>query len=56
MSYFDLWSVTETGVRVPVGSSSPKEPPADDVERFLAMLRFDSREKLKELPNLNLDV
>jgi hypothetical protein len=24
-----------------------KEPPTDDVERFLAMLRFDSREKLK---------
>ena len=31
------------------------EPPTDDVERFLAMLRFDSREKLKELPNLNLE-
>jgi hypothetical protein len=26
------------------------EPPTDDVERFLAMLRFPSREKLKDLP------
>ena len=43
-------------VRVPGRSSTLKEPPTDDVERFLAMLRFDSREKLKELPNLNLDV
>jgi len=24
-----------------------KEPPTDNVERFLAMLRFDSREKIK---------
>jgi site-specific DNA recombinase len=43
-------------VTVACGSSTQKEPPTDDVERFLAMLRFDSREKLKELPNLNLDV
>jgi hypothetical protein len=27
-----------------------KEPPTSDVERFLAMLRFDSREKLKDFP------
>jgi hypothetical protein len=39
-------------VRIPVGSSTLKELPTDDVERFLAMLRFDSREKLKELPDL----
>ena len=31
------------------GSSTLKEPPTDDVERFLAMLRFDSREKLEDL-------
>jgi len=26
------------------------EPPTDDVERFLVMLRFDAREKLENLP------
>ena len=36
-------------VRVPVGSLTLKEPPTDDVERFLAMLRFDSKGKLEEL-------
>jgi hypothetical protein len=29
--------------------SEKKEPPTNNVERFLAMLRFDSREKLKDL-------
>ena len=27
-----------------------KEPPTEDVERFLAKLRFDSRGKLKDFP------
>jgi hypothetical protein len=26
------------------------EPPTDNVERFLVMLRFEAREKLKEYP------
>ena len=33
-------------VRYPL--SDEKEPPTDNVERFLFMLRFDSREKLKD--------
>jgi hypothetical protein len=30
---------------VPLGASISQEPPTDNVERFLSMLRFDSREK-----------
>ena len=37
-------------VRVLASLSDKKEPPKIDVERFLAMLRSDSREKLKDLP------
>jgi hypothetical protein len=32
-----------------VGASDPKKPPTDDVERFLSMLRFDSKKKLGDL-------
>jgi len=34
---------------VRLGSSDTKRPPTDDVERFLSMIRFDSREKLHDL-------
>ncbi len=40
----------KTGVRVPVGAQLE---PLNDVERFLSMLRFDSREKLDQL-DINL--
>ena len=43
---FHKWKIR---VRISVGSSDPKEPLTDDVERFLSMLRFDSREKLDVL-------
>ena len=39
----------KTGVRVSVGASVSQKPPTQDVERFLSMLRFDSREKLNTL-------
>ena len=39
----------KTGVRVPLGASDPKMPPTDNVERFLSMLRFDSKGMLAEL-------
>jgi hypothetical protein len=32
-----------------VGASDPKRPPTDDVERFLSMLRFDSKGKIEDL-------
>jgi hypothetical protein len=35
-------------VRVLAPLSDQKEPPTEDVERFLSMIRFDSREKMKE--------
>lgn len=38
-----------TGVRIPVGASISRKPPADDVERFLSMLRPDSKEKVNAL-------
>lgn len=44
----------KTGVRVPVGAQILKNRSVDDVERFLSMLRFDSREKLDQL-NLEMD-
>ena len=34
-------------VRVQTPLSDKKEPPTNNVERFLAMLRFDSKEKIK---------
>jgi hypothetical protein len=34
---------------VRLGSYASKRPPTDDVERFLTLLRFYSREKLQEL-------
>jgi hypothetical protein len=37
-------------VRVLAPLLEKKKPPTDDVERFLVMLRFDSREKLKDFP------
>ena len=36
-------------VRIPVGASVFQRPPTDDVEWFLSMLRFDSREKVNAL-------
>jgi hypothetical protein len=35
-------------VRVLPGSSGPKRPPTDGVERLLSIVRFDSREKVKD--------
>jgi len=32
-----------------VGASISRKPPADDVERFLSMLRPDSKEKVNAL-------
>jgi hypothetical protein len=32
-----------------VGASDSKKPPTDNVERFLSMLRFDSKGKLSDL-------
>ena len=46
----------KTGVRVPVGASEIKRPPTDDVERILSMLRFENKEKLGELPDLDLNL
>jgi hypothetical protein len=46
----------KTGVRVPVGASDTKSRSTDDVERFLSMLRFDSKGKLGELPHLDLNL
>jgi hypothetical protein len=42
----------QTGVGSPLGASklSGFEPLDDEVERFLASLRFEHREKLAELP------
>ena len=39
----------KTGVRVPVGASNLKPLSTDNVERFLSMLRFDSKGKLTKL-------
>jgi len=39
-------------VRVAVGVH---EPPENDSEWFLSMIRFDSREKLNDLPDFQLD-
>jgi len=35
-----------------LGSSVSKKPPPDDVERFLAMIQFENKGKLGEIPNL----
>ena len=42
----------EACVRVAVGVH---EPPEYNLERFLSMIRFDTREKLKDLPDFLLD-
>ena len=34
---------------IQVGASDIKRPPTDNVERFLSMLRFDSKGKLGDL-------
>jgi hypothetical protein len=39
----------QTGVRVPLGASVFQEPPTDNVERFLSMLKFDSKGKVNAL-------
>ena len=45
----------ETCVRVAVGVQGILEPPETDLERFFSMIRFESREKLKDLPDFQLD-
>ena len=42
-------------VRVPGRSLDSQKPPTDDVERFLSMIRFESKGKLDELPDFALD-
>ena len=39
----------QTGVRVPLGASVSQKPPTADVERFLSMLRVDSKGKVNAL-------
>ena len=39
----------QTGVRIPLGAPISQEPPTDNVERFLYMLKFDSRGKVNTL-------
>jgi len=34
---------------IPLGAQISKKPPTHDVERFLSLLRFDSREKMNAL-------
>lgn len=41
----------EARVRVAVGV---QEPPEADLERFLSMIRFDTRQKLESLPDFQL--
>ena len=38
-----------TEVRIPVGAQVSDKPPTDDVERFLSLVRFDSRGKVNAL-------
>jgi len=45
-------SASRICVRVAVGVH---EPPRIDPERFLSMIRFDTRQKLDELPDVQLD-
>ena len=33
-----------------------KESPTNEVERFLAMIRFENKGELGDLPNLSLDI
>jgi hypothetical protein len=39
-----------------VGASNSKSRSTGDVERFLSMLRFENKEKLGELPDLDLNL
>jgi hypothetical protein len=45
----------EEGFRSEHVALGVQEPPRIDPERFLSMIRFDTREKLKELPDFRLD-
>jgi hypothetical protein len=40
---------------VSLGVQGSLKPPENDLERFFSMIRFDSREKLKDLPDFQLD-
>jgi hypothetical protein len=48
-SLFALGNGEGGSEHVPLGASISQKPPTQDVERFLSMLRFDSREKVKAL-------
>ena len=39
----------ETGVRVPVGAQILENRSADDMERFLSLIRFENKGKMEEL-------
>jgi hypothetical protein len=41
---------------IQVGAPDLKRPPTNDVERFLSMLRIDSKGKLGELLDLDLNL
>ena len=43
-------------VRIPLGPLAKDEPLTIPVERFLYMLRFNSKGKLDELPDLDLNL
>jgi hypothetical protein len=38
-----------TAVRIPLGAQVQKNRSTDNVERFLSLIRFENKEKLKEL-------
>jgi len=38
-----------TAVRIPLGAQAQKNRSTDNVERFLSLIRFENKEKLKEL-------
>jgi hypothetical protein len=40
----------EIGVLISVGLQKEIEPSESDLERFFSMIRFETREKLKDLP------
>jgi len=48
--------MAKIGVRIPVGASDSRRPLTEDVERFLSLIRFESKGILGELPEFTLDI
>jgi hypothetical protein len=46
---FKAGAPIEGTFRISVGASVLEKPPTDDDERFLSMLRFDSKRKIEDL-------